>query len=147
MSVCPPFSLITRIDMINSFPPDYMHLVCSSVMKRMLSIRCTSPVESDLRLNLTPRKQLSDHIVGIHGYTPFQFQSECQPLEDSPSWKASELRQFMFYIGPVVSKDILDPRLYDNSMELALSIYLLSHPSFFYDYIDYLFSLLQYCVY
>ncbi|KAF5405470.1 putative PrC protein [Paragonimus heterotremus] len=57
-------------------------------------------------------------------------------------WKASEFRQFLLHIGPVVFQDIRDPCKYDNFLEPFMCAPSLCHPSLHLPYFDFIPRLL-----
>ena len=64
-------------------------------------------------------------------------------------WKATELRQFLLYTGPVVLKYVLPPRLYKHflTLSIAMSILLMQDDAKRVLYVDYAAKLLHHFVF
>ena len=50
------------------------------------------------------------------------FPRKCRGVLDLDNWKATECRQFLLYIGPVVLRDIVHPDIYDFLLLLILHV-------------------------
>lgn len=89
---------IDGFDPIKDIPLDYMHLVLLGLMKRLLLL-WTSPGA----YKLTDLSSVVERMRAAIPYVPNEFQRD---LEDSlqyiSSWKATQFRFFLLYIGPVV---------------------------------------------
>ncbi|KAJ8972706.1 hypothetical protein NQ314_000073 [Rhamnusium bicolor] len=73
-----------------------------------------------------------------------EFARKPRPLDDIDRWKATELRQFLLYTGPVILKNILTKSKYDHFMSLSVAIRIfLSEMEKLYEYAN---SLLVYFV-
>lgn len=59
---------------------------------------------------------------------PCEFNRKPKALSELDRWKATELRSFMLYWGPVVLKDCLPSDMYDNFMLFSVGMYLLLSP-------------------
>lgn len=116
------------IDMIESFPLDYMHLVCLGVTKNLLEFWVGGRARRPYRLSQTQRTEINRRISTAHSHTPSEFQRRCRPLEDSGLWKATEFRQFLLYLGPVVLSDMTESDIYKNFLDLSIAVYLFSYP-------------------
>ena len=73
---------------------DYMHLVCLGVTRKMLSFA---------------------------GKMPFEFARHPRSLSDLDRWKATELRQFLLYTGPIVLKKVVKPEVYEAFVILSVT--------------------------
>ncbi|KAA3670175.1 uncharacterized protein DEA37_0010821, partial [Paragonimus westermani] len=112
-----PFCGIS-IDMVPTFPLDYMHLV----MERMLNLWLFSPVDRNLRLSVNSVTVISARISDLQA----DFPRCCRSLTEVERWKATEFSQFLLYIGPVVLRGILDPCKGRNFLDLLKCIHILS---------------------
>lgn len=112
------------IDMIKCFPGDYMHLVCLGVMKRMLKFWIEGNVY-EVKLPYRDIKKLSTLLKQAAETQPNDFARKIRSVDVIKFWKATELRTFLLYTGPVVLKEILAPAVYKNFIALhcAISIY------------------------
>lgn len=119
----------TNIDMVGGFPHDYMHLVCLGMMRRLLDLWLSS---GPLRVRLSSRlsQVISDSLVGLRFYIPSDFARKPRPLTHRLRWKATELRQFLLYTGPVVLCNVLAPPVYSHFMLLSVSVYILLSQKF-----------------
>ena len=117
-----------QFDMIKGFPLDYMHLVCLGFCKRMLNLWRSGPISGKVRLSAVDLRRLSDGLDKIRPYLPFEFQRKCRSLDDFERWKATEFRQFLLYLGPVVLRGILDEKKYENFLNFSICFYISCHP-------------------
>lgn len=114
--------------MISQFPLDFMHLVCQGAMRRLLWFWIEEGNKS--RLQLRKRKEISSSLQALRKYCPSDFTRFPRSLKQWKKFKATELRMFLLYVGPIVLKSILDEKVYDHFMLLSISIYVLVHPKF-----------------
>ena len=77
-----------NLDMVRSFPLDYMHLVCLGVVKRFLSLICgqLSPEESVI---------FDRRLAKFNERCPSDFTRRGRLLKDLKRWKAVEFRYFL----------------------------------------------------
>lgn len=74
-----------------------------------------------------------------------EFNRKPRSLLEAKRWKATELRQFLFYTGPVVLRKILDNDRYVNFLSLHVAITILASSKYSH-FIDYASHLLLYFV-
>ena len=110
------------IHMINQFPYDYMHLVCLGVVKKTVGLWKRGERRLPSRLSPGQIQQLDDRIRSAHKSIPFEFQRKCRPISDCDTWKATEARQFLLYLGPVLLKGIISPAVYEHFLLLCLAL-------------------------
>lgn len=128
------------VGMISNFPVDYMHSVCLGVMRKLLFIwRDGSRPYKFPRLNMN---EIDADIKVIQDYWPSEFNRKPRSWEDLERWKATELRQFLLYVGPVIMRDKLPKRMYEHFMLLKFAITILLNESLNEDYNDYAKKLL-----
>ncbi|KAK4877280.1 hypothetical protein RN001_009786 [Aquatica leii] len=117
--------LILPIDMISNFPIDYMHEVCLGVMKKLLKIWTGKPI-SQVKLRYTILKSISEKIVQLSRFIPFEFNRKGSPLTYLADWKATELRLFLLYTGPIIlCSDNVDVAIYEHFMLFSCSLMIL----------------------
>ena len=96
------------IDCIMRFLLDYMHLVCG--MKRLLLFRIEGP--RPFRLAPIQISQIAERLKQHDRINSLWVCSTTQRLDELKRWKATELRAFLLYPGPIVLKGILRPEKY-----------------------------------
>ncbi|XP_076666305.1 uncharacterized protein LOC143367920 [Andrena cerasifolii] len=134
---------ISGIHMINSFPLDYMHLICLGVVKKLLSLWCCGKPRT--KISLKSQCKISLSLINLSGSMPKEFMRKPRSLDILKRWKATEFRQFLLYTGPVVLlKNISDDR-YLNFLALHAAFVILTHRKYF-SQLDYAVKLLEYFV-
>ena len=76
---------------------------------------------------------------------PGEFMRKPRSLDTLKRWKATELRQFLLYTGPVVLLNNIDDDRYLNFLALHTAFVILSHKKYFI-HLDYEAKLLEYFV-
>lgn len=134
---------IPSIDMVNSFPLEYMHLVCLGVMKKLLLNIWLSVPHKLPKIYI---QEISNYLTEIKSCIPSDFVRKTRSLDEVKRWKATEFRFFLLYCGPVILKNFLSSDKYLHFMSLHIAIRILLSADLFVTYLDYAQSLLQYFV-
>ena len=108
------FNILTNlnIDMIKSFPLDYMHLICLGVMKKLLISWVKGPLTA--RIGKSNCDNLSAYLEYLSKFITIDFAKKSRSLRELMRWKATEFRLFLLYLGPVVLKTILRSKYYQH---------------------------------
>jgi hypothetical protein len=116
------------VPLYSAFPPDFMHVVCLGVVKKLFKFYCTSIKGIRLSCKLTSSQldRLNDRISVFKMHTPSEFQRKPRPVSELAYFKASEFRNFLMYVGPFVLKSVLPPLFYDHFLLLHYAIYIYS---------------------
>lgn len=115
------------IDLITSFPMDYMHVVCLGVVKTLMTswIKKRNTTSSLSRDKITI---LNNLLLCLKGQLPREFRRSTRDLNEFDRYKATELRTFLLYVGPFILKGILDDERYFHFLQLSLAIRILLSP-------------------
>ncbi|KAL4154268.1 hypothetical protein QTP88_002093 [Uroleucon formosanum] len=89
--------------------------------------------------------QVSELLLSLKPCIPLEFARKPRSLIEISRWKATELRLFVLYTGPVVLKKVLSKDCYSNFMALNIAMIILLSPNQ-NDKIDYADKLLNYFV-
>jgi hypothetical protein len=89
---------------VSSFSLDYMHLVCLGVVRRMLNF--WKKGDKIIRFGSRQIMEISDQLVALRNFISSKFARRPRSLMELDRWKATELRQFLLYTGPVVLKNV-----------------------------------------
>lgn len=119
------------VDLISSFPHDYMHLVCLGTMRRLLHSWVGKAKSRKGRMSSTDIITLSTHLINSHKHWPSEFNRKPRSLIELDYWKATEFRQFLFYLGPVYLKSVLSKVLYRHFLLLSCGIAILASPELY----------------
>ncbi|XP_076684082.1 uncharacterized protein LOC143377055, partial [Andrena cerasifolii] len=134
---------IPGIHMINSFPLDYMHLICLGVVKKLVSLWCCGKRRT--KISQLSQNNISLTLINLSTSMPREFMRKPRSLDVLKRWKATEFRQFLLYTGPVVLLNNITPDRYLNFLTLYAAFVILSHRKYF-DHLDYAIELLEYFV-
>lgn len=140
-----PLEKIPGIRLVSNVPFDYMHVVCLGVVKKLITLWLKGPLS--IRIGHTKTKLISNQLTNLGKISvPKEFCRKPRSLEFLPNWKATELRQFLLYSGPVVLKNILDEDIYDNFVTLHAAIRILCCKSLLSQFAEYSQELLKHFV-
>lgn len=137
---------LAGIPCVRPFALDYMHLVCLGVVRRMLHYMQRGP--HTCRLSFQQRSDISDKLKALNGELPSEFARQPRTLLELDRWKATELRQFLLYTGPVVLRKVVSHAVYKHflSLMVAVSVLLNSNDADRKEHLDYARELLMYYV-
>lgn len=114
---------IPGFDMVNSFPLDYMHLVTLGAMRKLINLWMHGPLT--VRLPSWQVRKISNNMLSFKPSITNDFVRKPRKIEEVSRWKATELRTFLIYTGPLALKNILSERMYNNFMFLNISMTIL----------------------
>ena len=112
------------INCIDGFPLDYMHLVCLGVVKRLILFWKEGP-RGPYRLSAAQLSQISNKQEEMTGLFPSEFVRQPRGFDEVKRWMATELREFLLYLGCVVLKDNLTHEYYKHFLMLSLAMRIL----------------------
>lgn len=116
------------VGLVSQFPNDYMHSVCLGVMRKLLNTWISGPLTVRLRSRNT--KLISEQLLSLKKYIPTEINRKPRELTELSRWKATELRTFLLYLGPVVLKNILPIALYEHYLLLHCGITILCNQKY-----------------
>lgn len=105
-----PLERLEFLDMVKQFPLNYMHLILVGVLKRWLRILVfgnVGPNDTTHQLSEEEIDEIDRRMQFYHQSLGNDFNRKGLPLRDLKNWKATELRTFLLFTGPLVLKDIL----------------------------------------
>lgn len=117
---------IPHFGMVSSVPLDYMHLICLGIMKKLLNLWLSGPL--NVRIPAHGANTISTGLLNLRKYIPNDFVRKPRGLNELKNWKATELRQFLLYSGPVVLKNIIEKNLYEHFLTLHAAVTILINP-------------------
>ena len=132
-----------NIGMVNQFPFDYMHMVCLGNVRRIITSWKVGNRNLSCRLGSTEIKEICARQELCRKHIPSEFQRRCRSIDLSDRWKATECRQFLLYVGPVVLKGIATDAIYNHFMLLFVAISCLCSQLRHKHYADYCSELLK----
>jgi len=113
------------IGMVSQVPLEYMHLVCLGVMKKLLSAWIFGKFSRLSKLSGASISLMSTRINILKKYCPLDFARRPKSLDMCSKYKATEFRQFLLYISPTVTYDILNKEIYKHFLLLHAAMRIL----------------------
>jgi len=132
-----------RIGLVSCFPCDYMHLTCLGVVRRLLFLWRDGTKYHTKVFSQNICGIINAKLESIKECWPSDFNRKPRPLSDLERWKATELRFFLLYCGPIVLKKALTKAAYDNFMCLHVAMFILLDDNLNTLYNDYANNLLH----
>lgn len=96
---------IPRFGAISNVPVDPMHVVFLGIMKKIILLLLLGP--PSVRPDRSEIDKISTQLIELRKSQPSDFSRRPRTLRDIKFWKATELRNFLLYSGPIVLKSIL----------------------------------------
>lgn len=93
--------------------------------------------EKNICLFESEKKKVNDELLLFRNYWPTDFARLPRSLEDIEYYKATELRQFLLYTGPVALQNIANKNVYIHFMVLSCAIRILSSSELYLTYNNY----------
>lgn len=117
-------SNIPHFNMGTGFVPDYLHAILLGVMLMLISLWCsTSNHREDYYLSKTFRDEIDAMLASI--LPPDTLTRKPRKLIYLSFWKASELRSFLLFLGPVLLRNKLCKEYYDHFLLLVRAVHIL----------------------
>lgn len=121
-----PFTEL-NIDMVRSFPLDYLHLYCLGVNKKWLGIITDgSGIDVQHKLNKDHQNIIHDNLTTASKSLPVEINRKFDSFFNSHQWKGSQHRTFGFYLGPVILKGNITEEKYNHFLLVHVAMRILS---------------------
>lgn len=118
------FLQLKYFDVVQGISVDYMHSVCLGVVKRLLTIWFKAENKSSQAYVGDKIKEVDKRLLEMT--PPNSVTRTPRSIEDHlKHYKASELKTWLLYYGPVCLRGILPDKFYDHFLYLSRGIYLL----------------------
>ena len=118
-----PLLQLPSLSLVSDFVLDYLHLVLLGAMRRLFQWWTNGP--RVFRLPLALRANISDDLLRFRSFMTSDFSRKPRALTELNYWKASELRSFLCFYGPLVLRNRLPLPQYRNFIFLSAGIRLL----------------------
>ena len=93
-------------------------------------LKNSKKVEKKCHLPSNTIQELNDRIKTVSAFLPCEFSRKLSGgLDSLPHWKATELRSFLLYVGPIILKDSIPKKQYINFLNLSVAMRLLLSPN------------------
>lgn len=113
---------VTGFQFVTKVPLDYMHLVCLGVVRTILTLLTSG---KNLGLGSAVIKRISNRLQIFREYTPAEFVRKPDSLSFLGNWKATQLRQFLLYVGYAAMIDIIPSNILQMFSKLSIAIRIL----------------------
>lgn len=111
------------IDVVNDVCLDYMHNICLGITKRLIEFWVKG--SKNVRLSEANKKKITIDLLNLRNWVPSEFSRLPRAIEDIEYWKATELRAFLLYFGPIVLKGKLNKNFFSHFMLLVCGVRIL----------------------
>lgn len=118
---------IPDLNIITSFPLDYMHLVYLGTVKKLILLWIKCPIR--VKYPSWKIKKISVLLERLKVNTPSEIARKPRGFDQISRWKATEFRTFLLYIGPIVLKPILSNEQWNHFLNLSISFLILLSPN------------------
>ena len=117
-----------------------MLLVCLGVVRKLILLWIKGQLKCRMPASLLT--VVSTSSLNVRQCLPRDFSRKPRSLNKACHWKATELRQFLLFTEPVLLRDKLPKRVYQNFLLLFVSMRCLLSPTLCFQFADYVEELL-----
>lgn len=121
-----PLAALDYFDVINGFPPEYMHNIAEGVAKKMFKL-WTSNTKQPYYLNKNKLSLVNKRLSSIKPI--YEIPRKPRPLNSIANFKANEFLAFLLFYLPVCLSGIMPPKYLFHFRTLSASIYSLLQKS------------------
>lgn len=115
------------IDMVDAFPPDYLHCVLLGVVNWILKYICDTPKT----LSVADHLKIGKRIEEYKETQPKEFQRNLRSfIENLGLMKGTEFRQYLLFVFPLLLKGIVSGEILANFVKLQIASTIFSHKRF-----------------
>ena len=132
------------IDMIKTFPIDYMHQLCLGVMRKLVLTWMRG--KREVKMSAGQVETISNKLVDLKSCIPNTFARKPRSLSDVDRWKATEFLQFLLYTGKIVLNGTLKQEQFEHFLCLSVASCILVCPTLAKLHRDYAKQLMEYFV-
>ena len=118
------------INMIESFPLDYMHLILLGIVRRILGYWVN---KISFKLSVTEKHVVNDKIEDFRKFVPNDFNRLPRKLDEADKFKATEFRTLLLYLGVIVFKGVLKTKYMNNFLILMTIVRILCNKNLIHD--------------
>jgi len=117
------FINIPGFNIIDNVPLDYMHILLLGGTKRLLCSRRYGWIfgKPPYKLCAKDVTDITNLLFKLRKYIPCEFSRKTRSIVECKRYKATEFRLFLLYTGPVVLRQVLPPKIYNNFITLSLA--------------------------
>jgi len=132
-----------KIGLTSTFPIDFMHMAVLGVIRRLLFLWRDGTGYHKPFFSHKLLAEFNEKILTIKEFWPSDFNRKPRSLGELERWKATELRSFLLYYGPVILKKYLPDNVYHNFLCFHVAISILVNENYNKLYNDYADKLLN----
>lgn len=144
------FINIPNFNFIDNVPLDYMHNLLLGGTKRLLCNRRYGWIfgRPPHKLRAKDVNNITNLLLKLRKYIPCEFSRKTRSIVECKRYKATEFRLFLLYTGPIVLKQVLSPKVYNNfiTLSLASTILISNYYSKYEHFISYAHELMKHFI-
>lgn len=141
---------IPNFNIIDNVPIDYMHCLLLGGMKSFFCNKLYGWIygKPPYKLRACDVNKISERLLRLRSHIPCEFSRKTRSITECKRYKASEFRLLLLYTGPIILKDIISSKMYNNFIVLSLasSILISQYYSCYENYILYAHNLLKHFI-
>lgn len=113
---------IPEFDLVKDIPLDYMHAVCSGIVKKLITII----IRNKTILSSENLKKANERLIKSREYYTAEFQRRPETFDKLAYWKATQFRVFILYIGGPVLSNLIPAPYFSNLCNLTAAMRLVT---------------------
>ncbi|KYN27421.1 hypothetical protein ALC57_03193 [Trachymyrmex cornetzi] len=141
---------IPNFNIIDNVPIDYMHCFLLGGTKSFFCNKFYGWIYGKPPYKLRARdvNKISERLLRLKSHIPCEFSRKTRPITECKRYKASEFRLLLLYTGPIILKDIISSKMYNDFIVLSLSTSILisQYYSCYENYVSYAHDLFKYFI-